>query len=104
MSQLVDTQPLLQSFDTGGEEQPEAVTRPELKVDTAGKTDSRHEDIALGGVSLEGFADEKESATPTQIRRYCIYVQFNWRVLPTQVTYLVPKVYLNSLHVLSMVL
>ena len=104
VTELVDTQPLLQSFDTGGEEQPEAVTRPELKVDTAGKTDSRHEDIAPDGVSLEGFADEKESATPTQIRRYCMYVQFNWRVLPTQVTYLVPKVYLNSLHVLSMVL
>ena len=92
VTELGNTQPLLQSFDTGEEEQPETVTRPELKVDAAGKTDSRHEDVAPGGVSLDDFADEKESATPTQIRRYCMYVQFDWRVLPTQVTYLVPKV------------
>ena len=72
--ELGNTQLLLESFDTGEEEHPETVTQPELKVNTAGKTDSRHEDVALGGVSLEDFADERESATPTQTRRYCMYV------------------------------
>ena len=72
--ELGNTQLLLESFDTGEEEHPETMTHPELKVNTAGKTDSRHEDVALGGVSLENFADERESVTPTQTRRYCIYV------------------------------
>lgn len=85
VTELGNTQPLLQSFDAGEEEQPEPVTWPEVKVDTADKTDSRHEDIVPGGVSLEDFADEKESATPTQIRRYCMYSLIGG-FLPMQVT------------------